>query len=100
MLCFIIPYAQVEILTLTKLTPNETLKDFDMSCFDNVYTQGAPEVYDCKVFSYHKEEYAKVLYVFGDCEIAVMAELEWNTDNDCWDLTASTTMWSTNGGNA
>ena len=96
-LCLVIPYIKVEILTVNA---DEKLKDFDLSCFDNVYFQGTPPVYDCKIYSYHKEESAQVFYVFGDCEIAVMVDLEWDKKQDCWSLVDGQTMWSTWGGSA
>lgn len=97
MLLFVLPYAKVEILTVNAA---EKLKAFDISCFDNVYCAGTPEVYDCKIYSYHKEKRAKVLYVLGDCEFGVMVELTWNHDADCWELEDGRNMWTVHGGNA
>ena len=94
---FVIPYAKVEILSINA---EEKLKDFDISCYDNIYCEGTPKVYDCKIFEYRKEEYAKVFYVFGDCEYGVMSELEWNHQNGCWDDVGGYVMWSVHGGNA
>lgn len=96
-LLFVLPYAKVEILTINA---EEKLKSFDISCFDNVYCEGTPEVYDCKIYSYWKENRAKVLYVLGDCEFGVMVELKWNHDRDCWELARGQNMWTVHGGSA
>lgn len=97
LLCFVFPYAKVEILSLNA---SEKLEKFDLSCFENVYTEGTPKVFDCKIYCYDAERYAKVLYVLGDCEIAVMVELEWNDENACWDLSTEKVMWTIHGGSA
>lgn len=97
MLIFVLPYAKVEILTVNA---EEKLKAFDISCFDNVYGAGTPEVYDCKIYSYWKENRAKALYILGDCEFGVMVELKWNHDENCWELESARNMWTIHGGNA
>ena len=97
LLVFVFPYAKVEILTVNA---EEKLAQFDLSCFDNVYCEGTPTVYDCKIYSYRKEETAKVLYVLGDCEFGVLVDLEWNDSKECWELADGRNVWSTHGGNA
>lgn len=96
-LVFAIPYATVEILSINA---EKKLESFDISCFDNVYCEGTPEVYDCKIYSYRKDEQAKVLYVFGDCEFGVMVKLEWNQTKHCWELVDGRNLWSVHGGSA
>lgn len=97
LLVVVFPYAKVEILTINA---EEKLKSFDISCFDNVYGEGTPEIYDCKIYSYSEKKQAKVLYVLGDCEFGVMVELEWNQQNDCWELVGGQNMWTVHGGSA
>lgn len=97
LLVFVLPYAKVEILTVNA---EEKLRSFDISCFDNVYCEGTPEIYDCKIYSYSEKKQAKVLYVLGDCEFGVMVKLEWNQQNDCWELVDGRNMWTVHGGNA
>ena len=94
---FAIPYTRVEILSINA---PQKLETFDISCFDNVYCEGTPEVYDCKIYSYCKEKYAKVLYVFGDCEFGVMVNLEWSHANQRWIFVDGRNMWSVHGGSA
>lgn len=96
-LFFVFPYAKVEILSRNA---EEKLSAFDISCFDNVYCEGTPQVCDQKIYAYREEEYAKVLYVLGECEFGVMVELKWNADRDCWELADSINLWSTHGGSA
>lgn len=94
---FIVPYAKVEILSTNS---EEKLGSFDISCFDNVYGEGTPEIYDQKIYEYRKERYAKALFVLGECEFGVMVELSWNSDRDCWELEDYQTMWTVHGGSA
>ena len=54
----IIPYAKVEILSINA---EEKLEDFDITCFDNIYCEGTPRVYDCKIYSYYEKKSTKVL---------------------------------------
>ena len=96
-LFFIFPYAKVEILSINA---EKKLDSFDISYFDNVYCERTPEVYDRKIYAYRKEEYAKVLYVLGECEFGVMVELKWNNGRDCWELEDYQTMWTVHGGSA
>ena len=96
-LFIIFSYAKVEILSIDA---EEKLESFGISCFDNVYCEGTPQVYDRKIYAYRKEENAKVLYVFGECEFGVMVELKWNNDLDCWELENYQTMWTVHGGSA
>jgi hypothetical protein len=97
LLLVVFPYARVEFLSVNA---EEKLKDFDLSCFDNVYCEGTPQVYDLKLYSYREAKSAKALYVFGDCEFGVMVELAWNRANNCWDLVDGRNMWTTHGGSA
>lgn len=97
LLVFVAPYAKVEILTINA---EEKLAQFDVSCFDNIYCEGTPAIYDCKIYSYQKEKNAKVLYVLGDCEFGVLVDLEWNESKECWELADGRNVWSTHGGNA
>ena len=97
LLFFVFPYAKVEILTINA---EEKLRSFDVSYFDNVYCEGTPDVYDCKIYSYSREKCAKVLYIFGDCEYGVMVELKWNHQSTCWEFSKGQNMWSAHGGNA
>ncbi len=94
---FVFPYAKVELLSINA---EKKLERFDLSCFDNVYCEGTPKVYDCKIYSYLKEKRATALYVFGDCEFGVMVKLEWNNNNHCWELVDGRNMWSVYGGSA
>lgn len=94
---FIFPYAKVEILSIDA---EEKLESFDISSFDNVYCEGTPQVYDRKIYAYRNEEYAKVLYVLGECEFGVMVELMWNDDRDCWEKYDGRVMWTVHGGSA
>ena len=94
---FIFPYAKVEILTIDA---EEKLESFDISCFNNVYCEGTPEVYDRKIYAYKKEKYAKVLYVLGECEFGVMVELKWNDERACWEFEDCRNMWTVHGGSA
>lgn len=96
-LIFVIPYARVEILSID--APRK-LASFDLSWFDNVYCEGTPEVYDCKIYAYSQERYAKVLYVLGDCEFGVMVELEWNHSDGCWEFVNGRDVWTIYGGSA
>ncbi len=97
LLVFAIPYAKVEILTINA---KEKLAQFDLSCFDNVYCEGTPAVYDCKIYSYREGKSAKALYVLGDCEFGVMVKLEWNQTSACWELVDARNMWTIHGGSA
>lgn len=97
LLIFVFPYTKVEILTINA---EEKLESFDISCFDNIYGEGTPNVYDCKIFSYRKEKRAKALYVLGDCEFGVMVKLKWNHSNSCWEIEDKQTMWTVHGGSA
>lgn len=97
LLICVFPYAKVEILSINA---DKKLEKFDISCFDNIYCEGTPNVYDCKIYAYHKKKCAKVLYVFGNCEFGVMAKLEWDHTNSCWKLVDSKNMWSVHGGSA
>ena len=92
-----LPYVKVEILSIKAA---EKLEAFDISCFDGVYCEGTPEVYDCKIYAYSKENHAKALYVFGDCEFGVMVDLEWNQSKRCWELVDGRNVWSAHGGSA
>ena len=92
-----LPYAKVEILSANA---DRKLESFDLSCFENVYCEGTPKVYDCKIYAYSKERNAKVFYVLGDCEYGVMVDLEWNDAGQFWELVDGRTMWSIHGGNA
>ena len=96
-LVFVIPYANVELLSINA---SQKLAAFDISCFDNVYCEGTPDVYDCKIYSYSEEKHAKVLYVFGDCEFGVMVNLEWCHVNQCWKFVEGRNLWSIYGGSA
>ena len=96
-LVFALPYAKVEFLSINA---EEKLNSFDTSCFDNVYCQGTPKIYDCKIYAYKKENSAKVLYVLGDCEFGVMVDLKWKNDTQCWELADGRNMWSVHGGSA
>lgn len=93
----VLPYAKVEILSINA---DKKLESFDLSCFDNIYCAGTPYVYDCKIYSYWPRKYAKVFYVFGNCEFGVMAKLKWNSSENCWEHSSSKTMWSAYGGSA
>ena len=97
LLVFVIPYAKVEILSIDA---EEKLESFDLSCFDNVYCEGTPAVYDCKIYSYSKEKCAKVLYVLGNCEFGVMVDLKWNHSKHCWEIENGQTVWTIYGGSA
>jgi len=97
LLIFVIPYAKVEILSINA---EEKLKSFDISYFDNVYCEGTPKIYDCKIYEYNKEQYAKALYVLGDCEFGVMLELQWNRDRSCWEFLRGQNVWTVHGGSA
>ncbi len=97
LIVFVLPYTYVEILSINA---EKKLEDFDLSCFNNVYCEGTPEVYDCKIYSYQKEKSVKVLYVFGDCEFGVMVDLEWDPTNACWELVDGRNMWTTHSGSA
>ncbi len=96
-LFIVFPYAKVELLSINA---EEKLKSFDISYFDNVYCEGTPKVYDCKIYSYQREKAAKALYVLGDCEFGVMVELTWNQQRDCWEFADGKTMWTIYGGSA
>jgi hypothetical protein len=96
-LIFALPYAKVEILSINA---EHKLEAFDVSCFDDVYCEGTPEVYDCKIYTYSKEHHAKALYVFGDCEFGVMVDLEWNPTKRSWELVDGRNMWSAHRGSA
>ncbi len=96
-LMFVLPYAKVEILTINAEKKLETL---DMSYFENIYEEGIPEVYDCKIFKYSNKKSAKVFYVFGECEYGVMTELEWNDAENCWEIVDERCMWTVYGGSA
>ena len=93
----IIPYLKVEILTINA---EEKLEAFDISCFDNIYCEGTPRVYDRKIYSYQEKKNAKVLYVLGDCEFGVMVNLVWNDHDNCWDLADTRNVWTVHGGSA
>lgn len=93
----VFPYIKVEILTINA---EEKLKSFDISYFDNMYCEGTPEIYDCKIYAYRKDKFARVLYVLGDCEFGVMVDLKWNHINACWEFSNGQNMWSVHGGNA
>lgn len=97
LLVFVFPYARVELLSINA---EKKLEDFDITCFDNVYCEGTPAVYDCKIYHYWKEHYAKVLYILGDCEFGVMIELKWDQTNACWEIAGGKTMWTVYGGSA
>ena len=97
LLFVVFPYIKVELLSINA---DEKLKSFDLSGFGTVLFEDVPTVYDCKIFSYHKEQCAKVLYVLGDCEYGIMVKLEWNDDSNRWDLASSQVMWSVYGGSA
>lgn len=97
LLVFAFPYARVELLTRNA---EKKLESFELSCFDNIYCEGTPLVYDRKIYSYRKNDSARVLYVLGDCEFGVMVELRWNHNNDCWELLDYQNMWTVHGGSA
>ena len=97
LLLLVIPYAKVEILSVNAA---EKLESFDVSCWDNIYCEGTPQVYDQKIYSYRQQKDARVLYVLGDCEFGVMADLEWNQSDRCWELMEFKTMWTVHGGSA
>ena len=93
----VFPYIKVEILTINA---REKLESFNISYFDNVYCEGTPEIYDCKIYAYKKDQYAKVLYILGDCEFGVMVELKWNNQDECWEFSNGQNLWSIYGGSA
>ena len=97
LLIFIIPYIRVEILSINA---EEKLASFDLSCFDNVYCEGTPRVYDCKIYSYQEQKKAKVLYVLEDCEYGVMVDMVWDDDKNCWEDAGGRVMWTVHGGSA
>ena len=97
LLLIVFPYAKVEFLTINA---DKKLESFDISYFDNVYCEGTPKIYDCKIYSYQKDRYAKVLYVLGDCEFGVMVELRWNQQRECWEFENGQNMWTVYGGSA
>lgn len=97
LLFFVIPYAKVEILTINAA---EKMESFDISCWDNIYCEGTPRIYDQKIYSYRQQKDARVLYVLGDCEFGVMADLKWNHADSCWELVEYKTMWTVYGGSA
>lgn len=97
LLIFVFPYVKVECLSNNA---DKKLERFDISCFDNIYCEGTPNVYDCKIYEYCEKKCARVLYVFGNCEFGVMVNLEWDHNNSCWKLVDSKNMWSVHGGSA
>ena len=54
LLLIVFPYAKVEFLTINA---DKKLESFDISYFDNVYCEGTPKIYDCKIYSYQKDRY-------------------------------------------
>lgn len=96
-IALVLPYVVVEIQSIDA---EQKLASFDLSCFDNVYGEGTPEVYNRKIYSYYEGKCAKVLYVLGDCEFGVMVELEWNATDACWQLVDARNMWTVHGGSA
>ena len=93
----VFPFVKVEILSINA---EEKLESFDLSRFDNVYCEGTPEVYDCKIFEYRKLDHATVFYVLGDCEFGVMVKLKWNAQDICWEMEDWRNMWTVHGGSA
>ena len=93
----VIPYINVEILSINA---EEKLASFDLSCYDNIYCEGTPLVYDCKIYSYQERKKAKVLFVLEDCEFGLMADLEWNNEKNCWEDAGGRLMWTVHGGSA
>lgn len=71
----IIPY--VNVLVLTEIHGEEF--------FNIIYPLDNAGVYDCKVYSYKKNDKAKVLLVFGDNEFATMQYYIWNDELQLWE---------------
>ena len=97
LLVIVLPYARVELLSTDA---EQKLASFDLSCYENVYCEGIPKVYDCKIYSYRAESSAKVFYVLGECEFGMMVQLKWDEMNACWEHVSGQVMWSSHGGNA
>lgn len=92
----IIPY--VNVLVLTEMHGEEF--------FNITYPLDNAGVYDCKVYSYKKNDEAKVLLVFGDNEFATMQYYTWNDELQLWKASQpdyvlgkyEKVLWNENGG--
>ncbi|MBQ4065403.1 MAG: hypothetical protein IJD10_04825 [Clostridia bacterium] len=93
----IIPYIRVEILTAQRGTE---LACADLSPLDYAYADDKVAVYDVKVYAYHKQESAKALFVIGNREFGIMAELRWDEERGIWSFYDGRLMWTAYGGSA